>query len=428
MLKSPPRRPAFLLAACLLSIQFSIGQPAWESLRQLEGTWQLKGKTSFEQWTLRPGGNLSGEGFRVSADGVKKVTETLEILKREDGSIVYQATVPDQNNGAGVGFLLTGSAAPGEWTFENKMHDFPQKITYKLVGENSLTATVSGPGDAGEKVITFEFERYQSLKGYQILVSSRNTGTVKRFDAVTGEYLGELGSGIIVSETQEVAIGPDGNLYVTALKNNRIMKFDPATGKFLGYFSSGYDLKGPTKMTFATDGFVYVSQWGGGQSSVARFDAKTGRFDRAFTGQVKGPLGHAWDADGNFYLACFFSKEIQAYTSDGKFLGDVVAGGELKGPSNLWFDPQGRLMVTDWEDGNIKRYRKDGAHWVFDRVFAEGFSKLEGITLAPDGYFYGCDWAANTIRKLDAKTGEDLGAYIRGGDMVHPNSLVFWKE
>ena len=104
----------------------------------------------------------------------------------------------------------------------------------------------------------------ESLDQYEVLISSRNTGTVKRYHAKTGEYLGEFGGKQIISETQEIAIGPDGMLYVSSLPNQHILKFDPQTGRFLGAFSSGYALSRPTKMTFGPDGFVYVSQWGRG--------------------------------------------------------------------------------------------------------------------------------------------------------------------
>ncbi|UCH65247.1 MAG: hypothetical protein JSW63_11685 [Ignavibacterium sp.] len=52
-----------------------------------------------------------------------------------------------------------------------------------------------------------------------IYVSSRNTNSVKVFDGTTGEYKDDFvppGSGGL-SATQEVAFGPDGNLYVSGI-------------------------------------------------------------------------------------------------------------------------------------------------------------------------------------------------------------------
>lgn len=268
----------------------------------------------------------------------------------------------------------------------------------------------------------------ESLDDYEILISSRNTGTVKRYRAKTGEYLGEFGGKQIISETQEVALGPDGMLYVTSLPNKHIIKFDPQTGQFLGAFSSGYALSRPTKMTFGPDGFIYVSQWGSGQSSVVRFDAKTGKFDKAISNNLPNPLGHAWDKDGNLYVACFNSKDIRKFDPKGKSLGVVSPSGVLLGPSNPWFDKQGDLLVSDWEDGQIKRFKLEKGKLVFDGVFARGFTKLEGLVYGPDGYLYGCDWMNNNIRKLNASTGADLGVFLQIGDMKRPNSILFWKR
>lgn len=260
---------------------------------------------------------------------------------------------------------------------------------------------------------------------YDIFISSRNTGTVKRYDAQTGKYKGEFGKEQIINETQEVAIGPDGMLYVTSLRNKQILKFDPKDGRFLGYFSSGYDLEKPTKLTFSKDGFVYVSQWGEKQSSVVRFDAKTGQFDKEVTSNLKGPLGHTWDAKGNLYVACFYSKDIHKFDKKGKALGVISPPDILKGPANLWFDKKKSLLVADWELGKIFRFKNKKL--VFDSVFADGFTKLEGITKGPDGYLYGCDWWENKVLKLDVETGEDRGVFLEDGEMLRPNGIVFWK-
>ena len=267
-----------------------------------------------------------------------------------------------------------------------------------------------------------------SAKGYDIFISSRNTGTVKRFDAETGEYKGEFGGEEIVEEVQEVTIGPDGMLYVSGLKNKTILKFNPTNGEFIEHFTSGYELESPTKITFHNDGFLYVSQWGDSQSSVVRFDAKTGKFDKDFTGKLSGPLGHAWDAKGNLYVACFYSTDIQVFDPNGKLKQTIKVENIMRGPSNPWFDKSQNLRVADWETGRIIQMKKVGGQYQFDSIIADSFTKLEGITEGPDAYLYACDWWQNVIRKLDKTTGEDLGVVLSGGEMLRPNGICFWKR
>jgi hypothetical protein len=44
--------------------------------------------------------------------------------------------------------------------FENPQHDFPRKISYQRVAEDSLTILVAGPGkDGKESVIRYELAR-----------------------------------------------------------------------------------------------------------------------------------------------------------------------------------------------------------------------------------------------------------------------------
>ncbi|MBK8922554.1 MAG: NHL repeat-containing protein [Saprospirales bacterium] len=425
--------PFFTL--CILLAALSLpGQSAWDGLQRLTGTWKLAGKPQFENWEPAAPGVLLGESYQLAPGGDKKTTEYLRLARLEGGGIVYQATAPNQNNGTAVDFPLTFFTTDS-WTFENPDRDFPQKIEYWLQDGAMLRVTISG---GEEEPIVFWFDKVPAeqlnamptLQGYDVFISSRNTATIKRFDAFTGQYKGEFGKEQIGGEAQDVAIGPDGMLYATSLQTQHILKFNPATGDFIGPFTSGYDLQQPTKIRFGSDGFVYVSQWGGSQSSVVRFDAATGVFDRACTGSLNGPLGQAWDASGNLYVACFFSRDIRKFSPGGTFLGVATAPGLFKGPSNIWFDPAGSgdLLVADWDEGSIKRLRPEGDTFVLQSIFATGFARLEGVAIGPDGFLYACDWYLNQVKKLEAATGSAVGVYLEGGDMQRPNGLAFWKR
>ncbi|TNE51105.1 MAG: hypothetical protein EP344_16745 [Bacteroidetes bacterium] len=435
MTKTHTRFVKNLLLVCLLpALTGSLSaQIAWKGLQKLEGTWKQSGKASYEKWTVASDTLLSGEGFKIQDDNSRKITETLQLVLKDDGTIVYRATVPDQNDSAGIDFKLTFFTT-SSWTFENPAHDFPTKIEYWLQDAETLRATVSGDN---EQSFTLWFnkvpelkqlpQRPRTLQGYDVFISSRNTGTVKRFDAFTGQYKGEFGKEQIGNETQDVAIGPDGMLYVTSLQAKNILKFNPADGTFLGNFSQGYDLEKPTKLSFGADGYVYVSQWGQEQKSVVRFNAQTGAFDKDFTGPLAGPLGHVWDRDGNLYVACFFSQDIRKFGPDGTPAGVVSPKDSLKGPSNIWFHASGDLLVADWDQGSIKRFSPDDSVFRYKSAFATGYARLEGTAIGPDGYLYAIDWYLNLVKKLDADSGRSIGVYLEGGGMQQPNALTFWK-
>ncbi|MCB9315605.1 MAG: NHL repeat-containing protein [Lewinellaceae bacterium] len=431
MMKTTLKNLLLLVLVAGLASQLQAQQGPWDGLQQLTGLWKNQGKASFEKWEMAAPTAMLGEGYRQNADGEKQITEYLRIVRQPDGSIVYQATVLNQNDSATIDFPMTFFTT-NSWTFENPKHDFPQKIEYWFQDDQILRVTVSG-GDGNPFIIWFnrisekQAQLPRTLKGYELFVSSRNTGTVKRFNAFTGAYLGEFGKEQIGNETQDVVIGPDGMLYVSSLQTRHILKFDPATGAFLENFTSGYELKKPTKISFAPDGYLYVSQWGEDQSSVVRFHAQSGVFDRDCTGPQAGPLGHSWDSDGNLYVACFFSKDVRKFSPDGTFLGVVISPDQLRGPSNLWFNPGGDLLVADWDSGSIKKFRNEPGGLVFDSEFASGFARLEGVAIGPDGYLYACDWYRNIIQKLNASTGSAIGVYLDGGAMERPNGLAFYK-
>lgn len=57
--------------------------------------------------------------------------------------IVYSPTVTNQNNGQPVRFELI-STTGHRYIFENKKHDFPQRVIYHLVSNNAVHARIEG--------------------------------------------------------------------------------------------------------------------------------------------------------------------------------------------------------------------------------------------------------------------------------------------
>lgn len=258
-----------------------------------------------------------------------------------------------------------------------------------------------------------------------LFVSSRNTHSVKRYDGQTGVYLGDFvkpGAGGL-NAPQEVLFGFDGHLLVSGRGNRHILKFDRDDGKFLGNFTSGYDLDNPTKMTLGPDSLIYISQWGQIKKKVARFKFSTGMFVDEFTEtDLNQGSGHAWDADGNLYVASFGSADVRKFDTEGKFLGIFTEAGRLRGAVNLWFGEHGDLFVVDWTLGSVLRF--DGHTGRFKSNFVTGMQNTEGFALGPDSTVFLCDWSRNTINRYD-HSGRLLGIFANSGDMRAPNSVAF---
>ncbi len=122
---------------------------------KLIGEWQLENMPVVEEWTY------VNKQFRasviVTSGADQMVTEEIQIIENEDG-IFYEADVEDQNNGEPVLFKMIFSEK-NKIIFENKEHDFPQRITYEFMDDNKLTATIDGMIDGASKSMDFNYSR-----------------------------------------------------------------------------------------------------------------------------------------------------------------------------------------------------------------------------------------------------------------------------
>jgi len=120
-----------------------------KNLNQLEfliGTWKVENKETYESWERINSISFRGESYGL-VEGDRRVTETLSI-HIEDDNVTYKATVPTQNNGETIPFILNTSNT-GLFSFENVDHDFPKKIQYEIISEEKLLVHVLGESDQG---------------------------------------------------------------------------------------------------------------------------------------------------------------------------------------------------------------------------------------------------------------------------------------
>jgi hypothetical protein len=68
--------------------------------------------------------------------------ETVRLKQNEQG-IFYIPIVQEQNNKKPVSFKMTESDK-ATFTFENKEHDFPQRIIYRIINPDSVVARIEG--------------------------------------------------------------------------------------------------------------------------------------------------------------------------------------------------------------------------------------------------------------------------------------------
>ena len=116
------------------------------NLAFFEGTWKREHKEQYEVWEQMNELELTGYSYRIE-NHQKVVSETLSIKKTGD-HMVFEAKVPDQNEGVAIPFILN-TAIDSLFSFENSQHDFPKKIQYQKMNKNQLLVRVIGNDNSG---------------------------------------------------------------------------------------------------------------------------------------------------------------------------------------------------------------------------------------------------------------------------------------
>jgi len=132
----------------------------FKNLNSLVGTWSMETKKGFlyESWKKINDSTLNGKGFKVSGKDTM-VLEMVQLVRRGD-KIMYIPTISDQNNQNPVRFTLL-KLENKTYTFENKEHDFPQRVIYVLPENDMLHAWIEG--DVGGQLKRSDFN-YKKIK------------------------------------------------------------------------------------------------------------------------------------------------------------------------------------------------------------------------------------------------------------------------
>jgi hypothetical protein len=136
-----------------------------------------------------------------------------------------------------------------------------------------------------------------------VLVSDYQFGRIQRFTP-QGQFIDTFA--INLGNAGEMAVGPDGNLYVSDFEHDRITKLNGQTGSVIGLFVNGGTLDSPRGIAFGPDGNLYVAKAnsGAGQGAVQKYNGITGAFMGNFaTGSnVDGSVALSFGPNGDLYV------------------------------------------------------------------------------------------------------------------------------
>jgi len=129
-----------------------------KKLKWLIGGWEnITNKMEmYESWEMKNDTVFYGESFAlVNSDTVFFETMLLEQIGND---LLLTPTTKNQNDGNPITFKLI-SSIEGEFIFENKEHDFPQRIVYSNPKPDSLFAYIEGTKDGEYRKTEFPFKK-----------------------------------------------------------------------------------------------------------------------------------------------------------------------------------------------------------------------------------------------------------------------------
>ena len=141
------------LVALVLAVQS--GPVTLDRLAWLAGCWQgsTPGREYRERWSKPMAGMMLGTSQTVR-DGRTVEYEFLQLVGDENG-VVYVARPSRQ---AEASFKLI-EGGPQVAIFENKQHDFPQRIIYRLGAAGALVARIEGIENGAARGVDFPMMR-----------------------------------------------------------------------------------------------------------------------------------------------------------------------------------------------------------------------------------------------------------------------------
>jgi len=251
---------------------------------------------------------------------------------------------------------------------------------------------------------------------------------------------------------RDVAVAPDGTLYVVDAGANRV-RWQSADGARVGSWGGAGTAAGqfdaPLGIAVAPDGRVYVADTG--NDRVQAFDAD-GAFLAALgapgaggdgppgLGPLNRPVDVAVAPDGTLRVVEEGNHRVQVFGRDGEArytLGAFGAtDGQLKSPAAIAVDPAGGTWVADRVNRRLVRW--DACGRVIEgwggSMAGYGYRVGElsvptGIAIAADGTAYVADSGTRRIQRIapDGQVtgvwgvGGSSGAFLAEGDIAHSN-------
>lgn len=265
-----------------------------------------------------------------------------------------------------------------------------------------------------------------------LLVGDTVNNAILRYNSQTGAFVSDIQFSYIQSGDdppvlfQDMAIGPDGNIYVGS--GPQVSVYDGRTGQYKNNFRDYSPLYPNPPITFGPDGNFYTS--GDFGKEVLRFDGKTGAFIDEFCKNCGGDR-FLFGPDGNLYIASGGASISVFDGGTGEFITNFFPNDIALTSTGMAFGPDGNLYVTNEIGNSVFRFSRNATTWQFLDVFVSpgsgGLSEPKDIAFGPDGNVYVASYGTRNVLRFDGKTGVFMDEFIPpySGGLLGPERLMF---
>ena len=148
-----------LIVAASVLLMAMKEKDSMEPFYWLLGDWQMERKSGvlIESWKKVNDSSFEGKSYMTSKDGAQKVLEEMQLVYRKKGYHFISA-VPGQNKELPVSFTIH-DFSDKHFLAENPAHDFPRRIKYELMKQDSLHAWIDGGMSNAAQRVDFYFSR-----------------------------------------------------------------------------------------------------------------------------------------------------------------------------------------------------------------------------------------------------------------------------
>ena len=349
-----------------------------------------------------PGGvAVDADGNVYIADsGHNRIRKLSRMGAEDEYTIVTVAASEDAGDGSAISAQLSaprGVALDADGNVY--VADTGNNQIHKLVGEDVMTvAGVSGLGDGGPATNArlLEPRGIVRLADGTLYITDTNNNRVRTVNpegiittlAGTGEQ-GDGGDGGPATSAQlrsptGITTDSAGNVYIADTANHRVRKVD-------------------------ADGIITTFA-GTGEEGDEDEDGDIGDDGPATEAQLHGPVGLAFDADDNLYIADTGNSRIRKVDTDGiittfagserSFSGDEgpAAEAQLSRPLGFEIDAAGNFYITDryYDRNRIRKVDTDGIITTIAETTTIG-----GVTVGADGNVFITETGAGRILRLN---------------------------